>query len=76
MELIGAIIGFGLFIWWFITMNSIDSGISRSAGKLHSIEGKLLDVEKRINATNKILNEINRHICDGFNGIAEVISEK
>ena len=76
MELIGAIIGFGLFIWWFITMNSIDSGITNSASKLHSIEGKLLDVEKRINATNKILNEINRHICDGFNGIAEVISEK
>lgn len=79
MELIAgtaAIIGFGLLIWFVSTMNSINNVIINSANKLHSIEGKLLDMEKRINATNKILSDINRHICDGFNGIAEYLSNK
>ena len=44
--------------------------------KLNNLCKKMADIESRIYRTNEVLDDIYHHICDGFNGIAEVISEK
>ena len=44
--------------------------------KLDNLCKKMADIESRIYRTNEVLDDINRHICDGFNGIAEYLSNK
>ena len=39
-----------------------------------SISRKLDNATKKMDVQIEVLNDINRHICDGFNGIAEMIS--
>lgn len=72
-------VGFALFIIGIIGaivffINLIDRIDKLS--KLDNICKKMTDLETKIYNSNDVLNDINKHICDGFNGIAEIISNK
>ena len=75
LQLIGfVLLAFGILFTVMFLVDLIDRIDKLS--KLDNLYKKMADIESRIYRTNEVLDDINRHICDGFNGIAEVISEK
>lgn len=62
---------FGLIFYLMFAVFALDV-----FSEIEEMSKKMDEKSKKMDAQLKVLNDINRHLCDGFNGIAEYLSNK
>lgn len=71
----GSVFLFLSSIQWLICLYKFFVQIDRLS-RIDDLYKKMFDLEKRVYASNQILNDINRHVCDGMNGLADILQER
>ena len=62
---------FGLIFYLIFTVLALNV-----FSEIEEMSKKMDEMSKKMDAQLEVLNDINRHICEGFNGIAEYLSNK